>query len=586
MIIIFAFVILVIVVVMIIIITQITKTKKPSKHLSLAKLNASYQSAPLQLVVVNDYDNVAYDYARTEIGLIHLPSDDFVDALMLMVSGNDWATSEKSLISVLDHFSIALRYCLINTDSESRQIQTLFEQFLTNYGPIYVSRINSYKNFTWNIYAQATPEVLGFYLLLPSDRDHANYAASLILMLGGNPTYALGRDLMGASALRLLGPIYLASALYGRIKELKASVEYIQVTTYIDKLMKPDLDIAGITYDGVYINENNEVDLAKVLALSDDGIRYMYKLDSTITNPTPRILKLKETISHKSIKTSIFGLFPNQHNLSARPYSEYDIKVYKRGLSVLPSISYIRYYTDQHRFEVKGVVPNQAYYSGSAPHNYWTQYRNVHTPKSLPVIKFPDVGFITLVGEVSAPKIDTTLPCITKSAMSGVFIYKGIGYLVQQYLIPRFGNYSVTELIVINPKENTITCTTTISNTTDHALNYHTHNGNVKFDKYRDLLSPSKIDSKTKQTFKQTFNLASGIVTCKKVDTALEFPITTGNIQFSIKDHNYIILYDDKLPKIIVAHTSEYNAGIIPITINDTVLSFMYDEETKQYQIM
>lgn len=493
-----------------------------------------------------------------------------------------WKTSEKILYNVLKYFDYALRYAM--SDINSKIITSEFETFITNYSTELIDRINNIKKYNWELHTIISAKIFGYYLLLQTSNKYLNQmCASLIIMMSGYPTHVLGKSLSGIKSMMMLGPNFLASAYLDRLDDLLTTDEYITTRDYYLNLSRSD---KTITRDGIFINKQNEIDVQFQFSLLDPSISYMYLLDSNMYNPSNEINILKRQLIHPTIKMSSPGISINQTNL------ELDVTPSnldpQHGIVVIPSIGYIRYFDKTYQFNVRGQTNNIAFASPNTMGiSYWIHYRNVHTHKSLPNLKFPDVGFITLRGETNHTHLDPNMSFIEPQSKCSVFQHEHYGFLFQNYRINRLGNYIVTEFICIDETLEIITIILTINNMSKLEYTYHSQNGTTKLSKYRDELYQYHIGPMSMATFKTVFNLKRKEVKVKKVDTHLKENMVKYN-NYSIKSSNeYSILYLNSNPILAMSHMDDiFDKEIYTINIDNITHMFMHNSKNNQHEIL
>lgn len=243
------------------------------------------------------------------------------------------------------------------------------------------------------------------------------------------------------------------------------------------------------------------------------------------------------------------------------------------GIRVIPSISYLRYFTSNYVFSIRGAKPKDAkfirhtvraeetedmkkYLSNNGAY-YWEHYRGVvHKSQNAPNkmnFQFPDFGFICAKGttellkdhEVTGTKPNTEEKQFgeIESLYAGdnehsfVLKYDNIGVFYYEHFAINMTTVKVIELIIVNSSTSTITNKTIINNTseTDIAV-YYAVDDSVNLKDYVSKLKKYEIGSTTTKAYDTVIDLKNETIKTTetvKVDP-LTWPITIPSTKLSI----------------------------------------------------
>lgn len=498
----------------------------------------------------------------------------------------DWNTSSTSLGQICTLITMGLQYAYHHPKTKDSDLCIqIAEDFMVKYHDRLMDVGIEPKQPPWGThwyeFSVSSTAMLAYYLLLPKPKL-STFASDLILTIIDNPIQSLGYNRAGVNAVYLTGPYLLAKYMNDDLVDVLDSFKYKYTFNYISKPIRRDKDADGMHIDMTFLFYSGVVAYYYLETLDSYITNYYYKLDSEIT---PTLIdtwkQVLPILRHKTIDVAALGVTGRMNTLEIpiEPTSPY-------GIKVIPFQRYLRYFTKDYQFSVRGQVPWLCYYE-SDPTNYsqamyWVQYRTVHTKNSSKSLKFPDAGFICDSSITDLIEIKTTanrLGFKPTDAESFVLAYGRYGILWQKYIISKFGSQQVTELIVVDSILNVITIDVIIETTSETTVFYSSLD-EVSIEEYRTNLTPLPVDSNTH--YKTTFDLEKGTVKTIIVSDSTELlPLTLEDGISISADDTYAFLLINNNPKILLPKSpiSESNS----LTVDGLIYTF--NETLNQYAV-
>lgn len=498
----------------------------------------------------------------------------------------DWNTSHISLGNMCNLITSGLQYAINHPDTADARLAILIaENFMIRYrdrlNQVPLNKIPWGTN--WYQFSVSSTKMLAYYLLLPYTALK-DIASSIILMIIENPKKSLGYNRDGPNSLYLSGPYLLAKNVLNEVDSVFNTPEYKYVLDFVALPTERIQGVDGLHMDHTYLFHSGTVAYSYLASLDSDTTNYFYELDTKIhTKPSVVWRNIKNIIYHPTISVSNMGIYGRLANLQLSHNTSSPF-----GIKVMPLQKYIRYFTKDYQFSMRGQVPWISYYEADEQNYsqamYWTQYRNVHTKNSVPELQFPDAGFIcndNVTKLIDIPSTTTTTEAFkTPNAESFVLAYSQYGILWQKYSIDKFGPQTITELVVIDSKKNTITIDLIIENTQEgNNTVYYSSDVEVTIDDYRKKLKPLAVNKL--QHFQTKFNLKLGTVKTSIVsETKALLPlILDNNISVTASDIYGLLNIKDS-PKILCPKSEAYE---LDAYMDDDLGLFVFNKTLNQY---
>lgn len=504
----------------------------------------------------------------------------------------NWDKSELDLGSMCVIITQGLKYANAHENSqESKLAIRIAEDFMSRYktklGNSGANGIPWGNN--WYEFSISSTFMAACYLLLPK-KDKIQLAADLILALLQSPIKSLGYKRDGVNTVYMAGPYAIAKYYKGESQDVWDMPEYQYVLNYIKFDTQYKQGAEGLHFDNTFVFHTNLVTYAYLATLETDVTNYYYKLDTYITRTPASIWQnARKTLFHPTIGVSAMGVFGRNENLSIGTDAKSPL-----GIKVLPFARYIRYFTKDCQFSARTLVQWYGFFEADRYTNtqsqYWTQYRNVHTADSPTALAFPDAGFICRSSVKSLIQIPSTTSTTTvftpKLAESFVLMYERYGVAWQTYKIEQFGPQTVTELIVIDSKDNTIDINVVIRDSpVSDPVVYYSVDTLVVLDQYRSKLKPLAVESN--KQFVTHFDLYSKTVITKtqSITNSTMLPLTLNDgIVIDVDAKNSVaILRKNNKPTVICPKNQPVEARSITLT---DIGTFKFDDSQNQYVVV
>nr|DBA13059.1 TPA: ODV-E66 protein [Oryctes rhinoceros nudivirus] len=502
----------------------------------------------------------------------------------------NWDTSSDDLGKLCSVLTLGLQYAHHNRNTNNANLCVIaVEDFLIKYNARLTSSNVSSGEIPWGTdwyqFSVVSANMLAYYILLPN-KSLIDLASDTILLVITNPKKSFDADRINDDSVSMAGPYLLAKTVKGLEDTVFDSDEYKYVVEFLKLKMVRKRGANGLHLDSSYIVRNRLVDYLTIHNLNTKFTQYLYALDTKISTPVGAVWRhIRNIIFHPTISTAFIGLMGRTNSLTidtneSSPY----------GIKVCPFSGYIRYFTKEYQFSMRGQITPYYWTEIDSAHNtqafYWVQYRNVHTKNTSPTLTFPDAGFIYLSDKTPSPlSSDDDISGFSALVSSAfVFAYGRYGILWHKYNISFFGPQTVTELIVIDSETNIITVNVYIYDPFIITnLVYYTSMDEVPIDQYRSKLTPiSLLNTQTAQ-FKTVFDLNKGTVKTTSVDpTTTEFMPITLDDGITVDYYNdYPVLYKNAIPKLAYFESAPYQLDKFII---EGLALFSFNETSNQYE--
>nr|ABF93339.1 occlusion derived virus envelope protein 66 [Oryctes rhinoceros nudivirus]QHG11251.1 odv-e66 protein [Oryctes rhinoceros nudivirus]UBR58194.1 ODV-E66 protein [Oryctes rhinoceros nudivirus]WDA64468.1 ODV-E66 protein [Oryctes rhinoceros nudivirus]WDA64964.1 ODV-E66 protein [Oryctes rhinoceros nudivirus] len=502
----------------------------------------------------------------------------------------NWATSSDDLGKLCSVLTLGLQYAHHNRNTNNANLCVMaVEDFLIKYNEQLTSSGMSLTQTPWGTdwyqFSVVSANMLAYYILLPN-KSLIDLASDTILLVITNPKKSFDADRIDDDSVAMAGPYLLAKTVKGLEDTVFDSDEYKYVVEFLKLKMVRKRGANGLHLDSSYIVRNYLVDYLTIHNLNTKFTQYLYALDTKISTPVKAVWRhIQNIILHPTVSTAFIGLMGRNNSLTidtneSSPY----------GIKVCPFNGYIRYFTKEYQFSMRGQIKPYYWTEIDSVHNtqafYWVQYRNVHTKNTSPTLTFPDAGFIYLSDKTPNPLSSGggIIGLSTSVSSAFVFAYGRYGILWHKYNISFFGPQTVTELIVIDSTTNIITVNVYIYNrliTT--SLVYYSSTDEVSIDQYRSKLIPIPLPDTSEVQFKTVFDLNKGTVkTTSAEPTTTDFMPITLDDGITIDYYNdYPILYKNAIPKLAYLESTPYQLDKFII---EGLASFAFNKTSNQYE--
>lgn len=497
-----------------------------------------------------------------------------------------WNTDSTVLGSMCSAIWSGLQYAINHPKEKNADRAILIaENFMIKYlAQLIIVGVTPLKipwGTNWYQFSVDSTVMLAHYLLLPKPAL-AKIASQIILILIDGPKKSLGYARDGANSVYITGPYLLAKNVIGEADQVFESKDYADVLQFLklEVVRLPGAD--GLHLDKTFLFHSGVVSYTYLETLASNLTNYFYALDSKILgSPATVWTPIRSIIQHPTVAVAPLGLRGRRNDLTSNTAAaEY-------GIKVIPFQRYIRYYTKDHQFSTRGQTPELAYFEADKTNftqaMYWTQYRTVHVSQSETNLRFPDAGFIcdkSVTELIPVPSTTTTTTAfMPTTAESFVLSNSKYGVLWQKYSIEALGPQEITELIVINSKEKTITINLIIESSNPDTV-YYSSLTKTSIAAYRGALTPIPVGLKGR--FKTIFNLNDDTVqtTIVTADDALLPLRLDADTSVEIDSDAAVFLVKD-LPKIICPLSMYYELD--SLLHNDNIYKF--DAVENQYII-
>lgn len=502
---------------------------------------------------------------------------------------DDWDKSDVSLGDMCNSIAQGLKYShhAQRNSPDAVLAVTVAENFMIRYK----LKLDQSDLFgipwgnNWYEFSVSSTIMAAYYLLLPNVKL-TELASDLILKLLTSPRKSLGYERDGANTVYMAGPYLLAKYFKGQVDEVWDMKEYKYVLNYLKFNITHQQGVDGFHMDKTYVFHSGLVTYAYLKTLADDLTIYFYKLDSFITDSPECIwYSVRNLLCHPTIGVSAMGVLGRNEDLALETNKSSPF-----GIKVIPFARYIRYFTDKHQFSMRLMVPWYGFFEADRKNytqsQYWTQYRTVHTANSSKSIKFPDAGFICTEDVTELIPIPSTSITTTvfkpKLADSFVLVYDRYGIAWQTYIIDQFGLQTVTELVIIDSKVNTITIKLTINNDNSKPVIYYSVDEPCSIDIYRSKLKPLIVDVKTIARYTTYFDLNANTVMTKRTcdENLLPLNLENGIRVEVLRDPETAVLRKNGTAFVICPKNQVFESPTIVLTGEG---SFKFDDRVNQY---
>lgn len=439
---------------------------------------------------------------------------------------------------------------------------------------------------SWRVFGIYVTRMLALYLLAPYCM-HSKRAAEAILRIVNNPKTALNVERTGFDTVYLTGPFILAkyNTNVTELNDIRKSSEY----NYVKNLISSTVRIAG--RPGIHMDygifDSGNVPACDRLPMVIQFVGYYFKLDLALNINTPISdiwQKVKLIMLHSQVGFSNLGAYGIKSDYQMLQDSN---SVY--GFRVIPSMRYLRYFTQYTQFSIRYQDRDIAFYESDHLRNtqaqYWVQGRRIFTNISSPDLNYPEFGLCypsTNNEKFALPPnaASERKAFISPNSSSFVMTYAEIGVAFQKYNIDEFGDVDFTERIIINANAATINILFQIHNKSNVE---YTFNGVVNgvLDDVK-LQSLPILPSET-VTFEYVVNCQYFTTTFKRLIRygTIDLPIvinTTNTTKIELVSP-YVILYQNDDPKIAALYMT--NEELEEIIVGS--MKFRFNSTANQY---
>lgn len=338
----------------------------------------------------------------------------------------------------------------------------------------------------------------------------------------------------------------------------------------------------GRRYDQSYVL-NKTVRFDRIALLTNDMAKAHFDNDLIIKAynlklPFPYLREIQSVYHHPKIEIRTPGLFGLQKRLNGGT----TIATAPFGIRVIPSISYLRYYTPKYAFAVRAPKTGQAKFirniiaeGTSAPElrtmstrssYYWDHYRGILSADSTAEqfrFKFPEYGFVaedsttellrdSLVPGTFSTDIDSMqtfeVLLADDTEFSFVLAAKQFGVFYYEHAALMLPKVRVQEFIVCDSEMQTIVHTIRVVPPSDSAedatIVFYGVDGQTNLSVYTSKLKKYTITGTTAKKFQTTVNLKTQTIDTKEItDAAFEWPTTLNAETMLHVDQNANVAY-------------------------------------------
>lgn len=507
----------------------------------------------------------------------------------------NWSTDTDVLKLLCLDLINAFAYAINNPTDEYAQfaiqigdnfVERLWVRLQTLDTKVWTSPTN--PTASWRVFGIYVTRMLALYLLAPYIM-HRRRAANEILLIINNPKTALNVERTGWDTVYLTGPFILAkyNTNPSELSDIRKSSEY----NYVKDLISNTVRVAG--RPGIHMDcgifDSGNVPACDRLPMIIRFVGYYFKLDLAlnITKPISDIWKmLKLLMMHSKVGFSNLGAYgiKSDYQMLLDPSSVY-------GIKVIPSMRYMRYFTQYTQFSIRFQDRDIAFYESDHLSNtqaqYWVQGRRIFSNISSPNLNYPEFGLCypsTNNERLALPPDPTSERKAFTSLNSSSFViaYAEFGVAFQKYNIAEFGDaVDFTERVIINVNASTIHIIFQIHNKSDveYTFNGVPNNSNIDDVKLQSFLIPP---SET-VTFEYIANCHYSTSTFKRLVNyeTVDLPIvvdTGTNTKIELVPP-YVIMYQNNSPKIAALYTTNEEAE----EITAGSMKFRFDSTANQY---
>lgn len=499
-----------------------------------------------------------------------------------------WHTDSFELGKMCDEVTLGLCFSYKNPNHEDSK---LCIDVANNFLQRFYHRLLEIQNTTFSSIPWGTSSsefyinvtcMAAYYLLLPQPTC-PQLAAYIILMLIKSPRSALGIEMNEYNAVYVTGP-YLLAKYFLNQKVDKSEVKYVMDYLRFDLVHKSGA--SGLHKDGTFISEKLVL-FSECERLTSHVSNYIYNLLGVSSNLHPMYNKVKNIIAHPEINISIPAIYGRTKDLSF-----ITSKTSQYGLQVIPFSKYLRYFTKNHQFAVKGITNYLAYYSADHTNykqfQYWTMYRLVHLIQSKKSFSFPDHSILANTNsalDLKPTAEERVRNYFTNKGESFVLKYKEYGVLWQDYTISNiFPDVFIIEHIIINTLTNLIENFISIDNQTNKEIRYYGVSQKCSILDYEQYLNFTIIPGKSKKIFAVTYDLNENTIDFNNnYGKELIFPIKLSDKIQIQRLENFGVLMDNIQPKLAAPITLEHESETINVKINEIDTKFTFNKNENQY---
>lgn len=515
------------------------------------------------------------------------------DLSVLLKNYRQWKIDSMGLQSLCQMLIQCLEYCMHHaheTNVHVNRYYHMIEQFIERYDAEMRKLASSKKPFwgkDWFPFSITSTILLAYYLLLPLDSrlKQRQIAAKLILYIIPNPNQSLLYPRSNIYSIAMAGPWLVAHNELNTLPEARKNIAFLKTIDYLKFNIVENMKDEGLHRDMSYYAHNLIFSPGILLGIDSPLLQTIL-----VTSPSEdyrilfgKLLRLKEILHHPTIPRTLLGCNNRSDSLLGLTSKSSPL-----GIKVLPISKFLRYYTERFYFAVRGQCHWLGFYESDIVHNanaqYWVQYRSrqsIFTPASTRSIH--NRGFIqkasTTKAKIFMPE-STSQIYFPKSAKSFVMQYKQYGLCYQEYTIPEFGNYTVTELIRIDSNTEIIVLTVRIENRETEALYY-----------YMDTTKESAITLPPGKTTILEITLAD----LEKTNIIQSFPLydkqhslplsaTTNAFNIRLINDNFHVLIDEKNhPILLTFYSIDKETDRITATVDNARITFAFNVRHNQY---
>ena len=461
----------------------------------------------------------------------------------------------------------------------------------------------------WYDFGVNLTAVIAQYLLLP-DCKFQKDLSEIILLLIPNPQFVCGKQRKNYASL-LLGPWFMANHHLDRLKDAVKSADYRKARQSVIAKIQRKPFARGLHLDGSYFAHDPPVPAYTVLKETfNEKSMYYYYLDTSLVGVLTynNIWHIPmRIICHPTIALGNTGMFGRPTtNLGYVAGGELNPK-YRAplGLAVMPFSRFLRYYTVDRMFSVRGQDTRMGFIHADPQTVYnsrfWVQSRVVYTDKDVEKpLALPWPGLTKRTDLKQLPNEDLTFPELEsvgpiapppsfvvgpKDATSFVLRYNEFGVFYNNYDITTYENSINRELIVVNATKQTIDMQLDVINKEYEADIEYFLQDNTK------VVIPRMVPPRDLEvtSIHQTINLYGSTVRNPN-PKAIVFPIKiTDTVEvrdLSATPLGAYVLFDSGKPKVIAFNSLESELNEMTLKIDNVPTKIKFDFDTNQYLVV
>lgn len=599
---------------------------------------AATDAAAANAVLPNKYDDEFFkkDYLDLEAGKKAIYdsqiNDEIYTQYKILSSGQaasntnigiekykDWTTKDD----IFGDLCNVLGYCLsyvINHESDEKvpKMIQIVEDFLERVKHCLITYGGDFKRpiawgNNWYHFSVSLTCMCAFYLLVSDTiAKKKKFVADLILKIITAPNFAMGVRREGMNAVYLSGPYVLAKYIHfdrdnaRMMREVYFQTELQDVYRYLDFKT-----VYGLCEDGVHIDHgfffhSGLANYSYLNSLQSRLCRYFMYADKNIRRKPEDILKpLKNIILHPTIGFTN-NMYDRKNELTIATNNTSQV-----GIQVIPSWKYLRFFTTNFSFVVRGQSSHMPYFESSdkviskAIQN--VQFRGIFhkdlTAKDNLVLEVPNIiGMITPTKSKEKTVATVNLKSLLWTAQtwypdyanSYVLHYRQFGIMYQHYRITSLIDAYVIELIIIDSEKETIEIFCYVKPPENETIYYHGAPKKIKqntnaFAWCESNAEVNILEYTTKDKKGCRFDTVYDLKAKTGKTTKQNEPQKTYFIEpYTIKDQimvkrfddNTVILYDNNVPKILT-YFNDYN-GVHERTV-PSIGTFEFNPLVNQY---